>query len=129
MLASGVDLLQIDHECLLAQVLSFLLEHLGVADDGVERRAQLVRHVGDEGALVLARLSKLASWSASNSRAFSIAITAWSANVSRSWMCRSEKGSASLRRMTITPIGTPLRSRGVAKTLRIPRAVNTESGN
>ena len=28
-----------------------LLQHLAVADDGVERRAQLVAHVGEEGAL------------------------------------------------------------------------------
>ena len=34
--------------------------HLGQPDDGVERRAQLVAHAGDELRLVLARLCKLA---------------------------------------------------------------------
>ncbi len=32
-----------------------LLQHLAVADDGIERRAQLVRHVREERGLVLAR--------------------------------------------------------------------------
>ena len=35
--------------------------HLGVADDGVERRAQLVAHVGQELRLVLARHLELAA--------------------------------------------------------------------
>ncbi|MNC94943.1 hypothetical protein D3C83_119350 [compost metagenome] len=30
-------------------------DHVGEADDGVQRRAQLVRHVGEELALVAAR--------------------------------------------------------------------------
>ena len=34
--------------------------HLGQADDGVERRAQLVAHIGEELGLVLARLRHLA---------------------------------------------------------------------
>ena len=34
--------------------------HLGQADDGVERRAQLVAHAGDKLRLVLARLRQLA---------------------------------------------------------------------
>ena len=33
------------------EVLGFLLQHFAVADDGVERGAQLVAHVGQEGAL------------------------------------------------------------------------------
>ena len=36
-------------------------DQLGVAQDGVERRAQLVAHVGEELRLVLARLGKLAA--------------------------------------------------------------------
>ena len=35
--------------------------HLGQADDGVERRAQLVAHAGEELRLVLARLGELAA--------------------------------------------------------------------
>ena len=37
----------------LPEVLGLLLEHLGVADDGVERRPQLVGHVRQELRLVL----------------------------------------------------------------------------
>ena len=39
----------------LLQRLGILPQHLGDADDGVERRAQLVAHVGEELRLVLAR--------------------------------------------------------------------------
>ena len=54
-LAGGVDLLEVGDEGLLRQVLGLLLEHLAVADDRVERRAQLVRHVRHELRLVPAR--------------------------------------------------------------------------
>ena len=42
-----------------------------------------------------------------NSRTFSIAITAWSAKVSRSVICLSVKGRTSVRRIRMTPMGTP----------------------
>ena len=45
----------------LLQRLGILPQHLGDADDGVERRAQLVAHVGEELRLVLARLGELAA--------------------------------------------------------------------
>ncbi len=41
-----------------------------------------------------------ASWSSENSRAFSMAMTAWSANVSTSAICRSVNGATNLRRET-----------------------------
>ena len=44
---------------LLVEVLGLLLEHLGVADDGVQRRPQLVGHVRQELRLVLAAPRKL----------------------------------------------------------------------
>ena len=68
--------------------------HLGQSDDGVERGAQLVAHAGEELRLVLARLSswRLLSWISSNSRTFSIAITAWSAKVVASSICLSVNG-------------------------------------
>ena len=47
-LAGGVDLLEVGDEVLVAQVFGLFLQHLAVADDGVERRAQLVGHVGQE---------------------------------------------------------------------------------
>ena len=42
-----------------AEVLGLLLQHLAVADDGVERRAQLVAHVGQELGLVAVGLLEL----------------------------------------------------------------------
>ena len=45
----------------LLQCLRILAQHLGDADDGVERRAQLVAHIGEELRLVLARFGKLAA--------------------------------------------------------------------
>jgi hypothetical protein len=51
-LAGGIDLLEVVGELLGAEVGGVLLQHLAVADDGVERRAQLVRHVGEELRLV-----------------------------------------------------------------------------
>ena len=47
-LAGGVNPLEIGDEPLLARVLGVLLQHLAVADDGVERRPQLVAHVRQE---------------------------------------------------------------------------------
>ena len=41
------------------QVARVLVQHLGDADDGVQRRAQLVRHVGEKLRLVLARRLQL----------------------------------------------------------------------
>ena len=45
----------------LLQRLRVLAQHLADADDGVERRAQLVAHVGEELRLVLARLRELST--------------------------------------------------------------------
>src|ERR1700732_1938612 len=45
----------------LLQRLCIFAQHLADADDGVERRAQLMAHVGEELRLVLARLGKLAA--------------------------------------------------------------------
>ena len=58
-------------------------DQLGVAEDGVERRAQLVAHVGEELRLVLARHSSCWPFSSIslNRRAFWIASTDWAANV------------------------------------------------
>jgi hypothetical protein len=53
-LAGRVDPLEIGQEGVGVELLGLLLEHLGVADDRVQGRAQLVRHVGQEVGLVLA---------------------------------------------------------------------------
>ena len=52
MAAGALDLLQIGYEyvALFVQVLGFLVEHFRITDDGIQGRAQLVGHVGKEGA-------------------------------------------------------------------------------
>jgi hypothetical protein len=63
--------------------LRVLTQHLADADDGVQRRAQLVAHVGEKLGLVLARLCELSALVLDfiDRRMFSMAITAWSAKV------------------------------------------------
>ena len=58
--------------------------------------------------------SRFRASSSVNSRTFSIAITAWAAKVFASAICLSEKGRTSVRRMAMTPMGTPSRRSGVA---------------
>ncbi len=61
-LPAALILLEVGDELLLAPRSGrLLLEHLAVADDGVERRAQLVAHVGQELGLVAARHLELAA--------------------------------------------------------------------
>ncbi len=47
----GLDLAEVGQQARLTQVLDLLLHHLAVADDGRQRRAQLMAHVGQERAL------------------------------------------------------------------------------
>ena len=54
----------------------------------------------------------------SNSRAFSIAITAWSAKVVASSICFALKGRACGRIKRITPMGDPSRRSGTPTTAR-----------
>ena len=89
-LAGRVDLLEIRDERLLAEVLGLLLEHLGVADDGVQRRPQLVGHVRQELRLVLAaprQAARFASWSSCEQPGVLDGDDAWSANVSSRAIC------------------------------------------
>ena len=46
-----MDFFEVGDEFVLTEILHLLGEHFAVADDGVHRRAQLVAHVGEEGAL------------------------------------------------------------------------------
>ena len=63
--------------------------------------------------------SRFRASSSLNRRTFSMAITAWSANVSRSAICFAEKGWGSgPRAMKITPGGVPSRSSGVTSIVR-----------
>ena len=54
MAAGAFDLLEVGNETFLAEIGRLFLQDLAVADDGVERRAQLVAHIGEELRLVLA---------------------------------------------------------------------------
>ena len=69
--------------------------------------------------------SRVRACSASNSRTFSIAITAWSAKVVTSSICLSVNGRTSERSTTMTPIGVPSRSSGTPSIVRqSPRLVD-----
>ena len=59
-----------------------------------------------------------ASLVSSNSRTFSIAITAWSAKVDTNSICLSVKGRTCERVSAITPIGVPSRSSGTPSIVR-----------
>ncbi len=56
MLPSAANFIQIGQIVLVAILSGYLMQHLTVADDGVERGAQLMAHVGDESALGVVRL-------------------------------------------------------------------------
>src|SRR5438874_6229556 len=49
--ASAIDFFEVGAESIQLPLGGLLLQHLGVAHDGVERRAKLVAHVGQENAL------------------------------------------------------------------------------
>jgi hypothetical protein len=55
-----------------------------------------------------------------SSRAFSIAMTAWSAKVRTSSICRSVNGSTRFRETLIVPSTAPSRSSGTARLVRTP---------
>ena len=67
------------------------------------------------------------SRSSVNSRAFSIAMTAWSAKVRTSSICRSVNGSTRFRERLIEPSTAPSRSSGTPSPVRRPAA--TVSGS
>ena len=73
------------------------------------RAADHLEHVGGRG-LLLERLrsSSVRACTSSNSRTFSIAITAWSAKVVTSSICLSVNGSTSPGSPSVTPIGLSL---------------------
>ena len=62
--------------------------------------------------------SRVRCCSASNSRTFSIAITAWSAKVSTSLICLSVNGRTAARCRRSTPIGIPSRKSGTPRMVR-----------
>ncbi len=76
--------------------------------------------------LMTRRMSALAVWLASasfvslNRRTFSIAITAWSANVCSRLISAGANGRTSLRSREIAPTASPSRSSGTFSTVRKP---------
>ena len=64
--------------------------------------------------------ARLRACSSVNSRTFSIAMTAWSANVFNSAIWRSVNGRTSRRRMVSVPIASPSRSIGTDTRVRYP---------
>jgi hypothetical protein len=60
------------------------------------------------------------SRSSLSSRVFSIAMTAWSANVRSKMICLSVKGFTSERRSVSTPMASPFRISGTATIVRCP---------
>ena len=79
------------------------------------RRSCAVRRSSSDFASSRVRASTL-----SNSRTFSIAMTAWSAKVVTSSICLSVKGRTLRREMAMTPTGTPSRSSGTPSIVRKP---------
>ena len=67
------------------------------------------------------------SFNSPSNRVFSIAITAWSAKVRTSSICRSVKGSMRWRARTMTPIGNPSRISGTP-TFDRTLPIRTDSG-
>ena len=59
MLPRCIDLPQVVDQWRSADIRRVFLQHFAIADDGVQRRPQLVRHVGEEPGLVGARLHEL----------------------------------------------------------------------
>ncbi len=83
------------------------------------RSADDVEHVAGRRLILQCFLQLLVrACTSSNSRAFSIAITAWSANVVTSSICFSVKGATAVRARMMTPINVPSRSSGTPKTVR-----------
>jgi hypothetical protein len=87
-----------------------------VCEYGLENRLQLpgrrrddLQHLGGRGLLLqrLAESARVRACTSSNSRTFSIAITAWSAKVVTSSICLSVNGFTALRCKMMTPIGVP----------------------
>jgi len=118
----GIDTAQRFQRLFRAEARRISGHHLGQADNGIEGRPQLVAHAGEELHLrSLASAScRLLSWISSNSRTFSIAITAWSAKVMASSICRSLNGLTTRRINMMTPMGMPSRSKGTPSAVRAP---------
>ena len=87
----------------------------------VGERLMMLEHFGRRR-LMLQRLahSRCALASSLNSRTFSMAMTAWSAKVLSSAICLSVEGLNFRAANINNPIGTSLRSSGVARTVRLP---------
>jgi len=105
--SSGLDI--------LLQCLRILPQHLGDTDDGVERRAQLVAHIGKGTETCAGLLPRAGDFCPGFPRTTARSrwlIAAWSAKVETRSICLSVNGRTSERARASTPIGTPSRSHG-----------------
>ena len=84
-------------------------------------RLMTLKNVARRG-LVFERFlsSRVRACTSSNSRTFSIAITAWSAKVCKSSICLSVRAGLHCAVIVMTPIATPSRSRGTPRIVRNP---------
>src|SRR5262249_7850680 len=120
MLAVGLKVFEYAQHLLGWLAVSAVRHQFGIAQDGVERRAQLVAHIGKERGLVLCWLGISSCgllWCiSSNKRTFSIAMAAWSAKVCSKSMCCPENARGLLRVRPMTPMGRSSRSNGTPST-------------
>ena len=93
-----------------------------ICDQGVQHRLDIRRRAGDNTqnftgrGLLFQRFRKRGyAPSSLNSRTFSMAMTAWSAKVSRSLICAGVKGRTSVRRAASAPMKSPCWRRGAAR--------------
>jgi len=114
-MASSIEPAEIEAETFLARQsdLDSIARRRATA---LRRRDAALRHTGCSLAICSWRFL---SWISSNSRTFSIAITAWSANVVTSSICLPVNGSSHERLSAITPMVAPsLRSGKISSRAR-----------
>ena len=123
MAPGGEDILGVFGLLLIQLAEQSLAQDFGEADDRVERRAQLMGHVGEEFRLVPVRRFDLPALSSisRNSRAFWIANTDWVAKVFKSSITSGRNSPVDFRRTTKPPMIRSSRSNGTARLARKPK--------
>ena len=109
-----------------------LCEHVLEHRLQVGRRAAMTRRISRGRRLLLQRLGRArgcALCSSLNSRAFSIAMTAWSANVFSSSICRSVNGPDLATRQSMMRRSAASRSSGTARSVPSRRCARSECEN
>ena len=107
-----------------------LTQPCGTLGDHVQYGLNIARRISDDTQdftrrrLLLQCFSELAIavLNSLNSRTFSMAITAWSAKVLTSSICRSVNGSTKSRQIVMVPSPVPSRNKGTANNVRTPES-------